>query len=210
MGEEAKSIGQAEKEQALKLKDEGNALFKKGEHLKAAGIYAKATKVDPTNHVLFSNLAAALLGTGHKFKQALAASDKAIALKPDFPKSHFRRGQALMGLTREEEAIECFHRTAELDPSNTLVAPKLAECGKLVEAKAFGKTPEGIALAKAGDPFPPSPRALGRSGLVGPYRDLIYRPLVFFLAQIGPLPTRTHPRRPPRRRQPSSRRRPRP
>jgi len=35
------------------LKEEGNALFKKGENLKAAGIYAKATKVDPTSHVLF-------------------------------------------------------------------------------------------------------------------------------------------------------------
>ena len=148
MGEQAKTIGDAEKAQALKLKDEGNALFKKGDHLKAAGVYAKATKVDPTNHVLFSNLAAALLGTGHKFKQALTAADKAIALQPDFPKSHFRRGCSLMGLTREEEAIECFHKTAELDPSNTLVAPKLAECIKLVEASKFGKTPEGIALAK--------------------------------------------------------------
>ena len=134
---------------ALKMKEEGNALFKKGETLKAAGIYAKATKVDPSNHVLFSNLAAALLGTGHKFKQALKACDEAIALNPEFPKSHFRRGQALMGLEREEEAIAAFTKAAELDPSNQLVAPKLAECAKQLKERTFGQTEEGKALAKA-------------------------------------------------------------
>ena len=116
-----KEVSEEDKAQALKLKDEGNKLFKVlthpfanllnpdparyqgGDHMKAAGIYAKASKLDPTNHVLFrhnshsfvdaapewavlghglprwgsaltiectgSNLAAALLGTGHKFKQ---------------------------------------------------------------------------------------------------------------------------------------------
>merc|ERR1711998_718826 len=100
--------------QALKLKDEGNKHFKAGEHMKAAGVYAKATKLDPTNHVLFSNLAAALLGTGHKFKQALAAAEKAVALNPDFAKSHFRQGQALVGLEREEEGIVALRRAIEL------------------------------------------------------------------------------------------------
>merc|ERR1712057_105379 len=130
MGETAVTMGEQvvseeDKAKACSLKDEGNKLFKAGNHLKAAGLYAKASKVDPSNHVLFSNLAAALLGTGHKFTQALAAADKALVLNPEFAKSHFRRGVALAGLEREEEAIVSLRRAVELDPANTSVPAKI-------------------------------------------------------------------------------------
>lgn len=137
MGEQV--VSEEDKAKACSLKDEGNKLFKAGNHLKAAGLYAKASKVDPSNHVLFSNLAAALLGTGHKFSQALSAADKALVINPDFAKSHFRRGVALAGLEREEEAIVSLRRAVELDPANTSVPAKITECAKQVAERCTQK-----------------------------------------------------------------------
>merc|ERR1711939_322845 len=121
-------VSEESQKEALKLKDEGNTLFKSGNHMKAAGLYAKATKKDPNNHVLFSNLAAALLAPQvWKYKQALTAADQAIALNPEFHKSHFRRGVALTGLQREEEAIEALLRAGDLEPSNMDVPANIIE-----------------------------------------------------------------------------------
>lgn len=38
------------------------------------------------------------------FQLALSDADRAIALKPDWPKCYYRRGRALKGLKRSEEA----------------------------------------------------------------------------------------------------------
>lgn len=40
-------------EDALALKEKGNVEFKKGEFLRAAGLYTKAIKLDPENAVLY-------------------------------------------------------------------------------------------------------------------------------------------------------------
>eukprot|EP00658_Telonema_sp_P-2_P044772 TRINITY_DN3267_c0_g1_i1.p1 TRINITY_DN3267_c0_g1~~TRINITY_DN3267_c0_g1_i1.p1 ORF type:complete len:357 (+),score=109.12 TRINITY_DN3267_c0_g1_i1:76-1146(+) len=96
---------------------QGNKLFKAKQYLKAAGEYSKAMKLDKTSHVYPSNLAAALLAI-NKYKQALGASETAISLKPEFEKGHFRRGQALEGLERYEEAAEAYMEAARLNPSN--------------------------------------------------------------------------------------------
>lgn len=37
----------------LDLKEQGNALYRDGDFLKAAAAYSKAIKQDPNNHVLF-------------------------------------------------------------------------------------------------------------------------------------------------------------
>lgn len=94
----------------------------------------KATKLDPSNHVIFSNLAAALLPI-NKFKQALAATEKAIELEETFAKSHHRQGQALTGLLREEEAIASFRRAVELDPANTATPTSMRKAAEQCAAR---------------------------------------------------------------------------
>lgn len=37
----------------LDLKEQGNALYREGDYLKAAAAYSKAIKADPNNHVLY-------------------------------------------------------------------------------------------------------------------------------------------------------------
>ena len=51
------SASGAVNEAALALMEQGTALFKDGEFLKAAGMYAKAAKKDPENPTVHCNLA---------------------------------------------------------------------------------------------------------------------------------------------------------
>ena len=61
---------------ADKLKAEGNAFFKASDFLKAAATYAKAIKVDPKNHILYSNRSQAFLKL-NKVQKALEDAEKA-------------------------------------------------------------------------------------------------------------------------------------
>ena len=72
-------------EVALEFKELGNKEFKSGSYLKAAGLYSKAIKADPSNHVLYSNRCAALLQLS-KVTKALADAETAISLKPTWGK----------------------------------------------------------------------------------------------------------------------------
>lgn len=98
--------------------NQANDLFKDGEFLKAAGMYTKATKSDPTNPVGFSNLAYALLKI-NKFPKAIAAADKAIELDPNSFKGHFRKGIAQYGALMFEEAVDSFTAAAGTSPENS-------------------------------------------------------------------------------------------
>lgn len=67
------------------------------------------------------NLAAALLALS-KFKQALTAAEKSVALKEDWDKGHFRCAQALEGLGKEVEALQAYHQAAKCNPGNEEVS----------------------------------------------------------------------------------------
>ena len=71
--------------EALKLKELGNKEYKCGAYLKAAGLYTKAIKKDPNNHVLYSNRCAALLQLS-KISKALADAKMAIKIMPTWGK----------------------------------------------------------------------------------------------------------------------------
>ena len=43
---------------------------------------------------------------------------QATKLRPEWVKGHARRGAALMGLARPEEALEAYERAAALEPKN--------------------------------------------------------------------------------------------
>lgn len=65
------------------LKGEGNKLLQSGDFEEAIGKYTEAIELDPDNHVLYSNRAAALTKAG-KYLEALGDADKTIQLKPDW------------------------------------------------------------------------------------------------------------------------------
>lgn len=71
--------------------------------------YTDAIKVDPTNHVLYSNRANAYTRL-ESFKEALRDADECVKLEGNWAKGHARRGAALAGLRQHDEAYEAYGR----------------------------------------------------------------------------------------------------
>jgi len=69
----------------LDLKDKGNAALGAGNYEQAIEHYTEAIKLDPNNHVLFSNRSAAYAKQG-KYLNALEDAEKTVSIKPDWPK----------------------------------------------------------------------------------------------------------------------------
>lgn len=95
-------------EESEKHKAAGNAFFKAGEHLKAAASYTKAIKLQPENHVLYSNRSQAFLKLS-KVTKALDDADKCISLAPDFVKGYHRKANALHAMSepaKTDEAVQ--------------------------------------------------------------------------------------------------------
>jgi small glutamine-rich tetratricopeptide repeat-containing protein alpha len=84
----------ADKENADKLKQEGNALMSGKKYDEAITSYSKAIAIDPKNPVYYSNRAAA-----HSSKNdhlaAVGDAEKAISVDPQFVKAYHRLGYAI-------------------------------------------------------------------------------------------------------------------
>ena len=98
--------------------------FKQKLHLKAAGCYTKAVKKDPSDPVLRSNLAAALIGLS-KFDKAVLAAEECVKLDPEFEKGRYRLACALHGAERYDEAVLAFEETQRINPKNKDAKKKL-------------------------------------------------------------------------------------
>lgn len=114
------------------LKRRGNAAFKSHSLKEADTLYSKAIEHCPEAHALWSNRSATRAGMG-RFAEALSDADECEAVKPDWPKAHMRRGQALKGLKRFRDAHAAFERALELEPSNRQVLKESAAVLKLAE-----------------------------------------------------------------------------
>ena len=144
------------------FKEEGNALFKAGEYLKAAAAYTKAIKAEPSNHVYYSNRANAFLKLS-KAGKALADAEKCLELAPDFVKGYHRKASALHASEKGDEACEVLLSAIEkgLDTNNDMVRMGIAIKGKTFVQLAASKRPGGPPPPAANDkengaPAPPS------------------------------------------------------
>lgn len=125
-------------------KNAGNAHFKAGDYLKAAASYTKAIKLEPTNHVFYSNRAQAFLKL-NKVSRALEDADKCIELEPLFVKGYHRRALALAALDRKAEAGDMCMKACEMDPSNR----DLIQLGVTLRGKQFVAEVAAIRKARA-------------------------------------------------------------
>jgi tetratricopeptide (TPR) repeat protein len=112
--------------EAARFKDLGNEALKAGQADKAAELYTKAIQLDPRNHLLYSNRAAALASLG-EFERALSDSAHVIALEPTWVKGHARKGGALKALKRYAESIAAYQHALRLEPQNAQVRASLEE-----------------------------------------------------------------------------------
>lgn len=121
----------------------GNNAFKNGDFAMAAALYTRALELAARDgdtgiaHMVHANRSAAQCRLGD-YAAALADADAAVALAPDWPRGHQRRGAALLRLGRARAAAEAFARAAELKPDDKDVAAALADARTaLAAAQAF-------------------------------------------------------------------------
>eukprot|EP01114_Cavostelium_apophysatum_P011298 TRINITY_DN25512_c0_g1_i1.p2 TRINITY_DN25512_c0_g1~~TRINITY_DN25512_c0_g1_i1.p2 ORF type:complete len:292 (+),score=58.37 TRINITY_DN25512_c0_g1_i1:77-877(+) len=132
-------------------KNTGNQAFQKGNNAEAVRCYTKAIEIDPKSHVYYTNRATAYAGM-EEWEKCLADSDKAIAIKDDWVKGYFRKGQALVGLKRYEEGVVVYRRAVELDPKNEDIVSRLKEAEQMHKKNKPKVNPDGT-------PFTPGQRA---------------------------------------------------
>ncbi|XP_078684505.1 LON peptidase N-terminal domain and RING finger protein 1-like isoform X1 [Branchiostoma floridae x Branchiostoma belcheri] len=113
---------------AVRLKWEGNDLFSKKDFSKATEKYTEALNLVPGDPILHSNRSHAY-SSNHEWSLALKDALQVCQLRPDWPKGHYRKGMALIGMGRHEEAMSCFLQCLTLDPD---VRPAKAELERLL------------------------------------------------------------------------------
>jgi len=111
-------------------KNQGNQAFQKGQHQEAIKCYSKAIDIDGNNHVYFTNRATAYASI-EEWEKCLSDSNKAIAIKNDWVKGYFRKGQAHVGLKQYEEGYAAYKRAVELDPKNEDITGRMKEAEQL-------------------------------------------------------------------------------
>ncbi|XP_062568112.1 small glutamine-rich tetratricopeptide repeat-containing protein beta-like [Saccostrea cucullata] len=106
-----------EKEQAEKLKNEGNNFMKEEKFSDALECYSQAIKLDNKNSVYYCNRAAAYSKL-NKNIQAIEDCERALNIDPQYSKAYGRMGIAYTALMDHESARECYRKALELDPTN--------------------------------------------------------------------------------------------
>jgi len=126
-------------EQAERYKAQGNTALQGGLHDEAVRLYTLAIREDPFCEVYFSNRSAAYAAL-KRFTEALEDADEAIQLKRDWVKGHMRRGAALAGMKKHEEAHKAYKKACVLEPANPQLRQQMETEEKLAtEAREKAK-----------------------------------------------------------------------
>ena len=123
-------------EQAERYKTQGNQALQGGMYDEAVRLYTLAVREDPFNEVYFSNRSAAFVAL-KQFKEALDDADEVVRIKPAWVKGHTRRGAALSGMKKHEEARKAYAKACDLEPANAQVRQQME-----AEAKAAAAATE--------------------------------------------------------------------
>lgn len=107
----------ADKEEAERMKTEGNNLMRTEKFQEALDMYSKAIELDGSNPVFYCNRAAAHSKmTSHHL--AIEDCQRAIDMDPSYSKAYGRMGLAHSSLNKHKEAVDNFKKALELEPDN--------------------------------------------------------------------------------------------
>jgi len=101
--------------QSRQVAVQGNQLAQQNDYTGAVEMFTKAISLDPTDFRFFGNRSYCF-DRLENYTKALVDSDAAIKLAPEWPKGFFRKGRALTGLNRFQEAEQVFQQVLKLDP----------------------------------------------------------------------------------------------
>lgn len=111
------------------LKEEGNALVKKGEHQKAVDKYTQSLKHNPTEVTTYTNRALCYLSLKQP-KDAVRDCDKALWYDSSNVKALYRRAQAHRQLKDNKACEEDLIRLLKVEPKNTAALNLMQELQK--------------------------------------------------------------------------------
>lgn len=95
----------------------GNEAVKAKEYDEAIKAYSRSIELNPDEAFTYANRAMAYLKKKN-YKNVISDAEMAINLKPGYLKAYHRRGKALAGLGKHEEAIKDFQHILEEEPEN--------------------------------------------------------------------------------------------
>lgn len=105
-------------------------LVEQGSKDEAAEIHNRRTRVEARN----AHAIGKALTMEGQHERAAPFFERAIALKPDYEKAHWRLGETFSHLNRKPEALRCYRRCQELDPDDV-------EAGFMIAALGEGEMP---------------------------------------------------------------------
>ncbi|TID19615.1 stress-induced-phosphoprotein 1 [Venturia nashicola] len=119
------------------LKQEGNKLFAEKKFAESIEKFTEAIKLEPKNHVLYSNRA----GSYASLKQhhlALEDANKVVEIKPDWPKGWTRKAAALHGEGDLLGAKDAYEKALELDGNNAAAKAGLQSVERAMQSEGGG------------------------------------------------------------------------
>ncbi|RIA92545.1 hypothetical protein C1645_62473 [Glomus cerebriforme] len=129
--------------QITKLKEDGNKSFKSQKYSEAIKSYSSAIELafqrpfwesheltEQEVSVCLSNRSTAYISC-EQWVNAYVDAEWSIRIKPDYSKAYFRKGKALMGMKRYEEAVHAFEIGLEFEPKDESFINSLKEARKL-------------------------------------------------------------------------------
>uniref|UniRef100_A0A672FQ81 RRM domain-containing protein n=1 Tax=Salarias fasciatus TaxID=181472 RepID=A0A672FQ81_SALFA len=106
---------------------QGIQMFEQGQYNQAVDMFTEAMSWDPNDHRFYGNRSYCYWCL-EQYSSALTDAQRSIQLAPHWPKGHFRKGCALMGLKRYSEAEQAMEQVLRLDPSCREASSKLFAC----------------------------------------------------------------------------------
>ncbi|XP_041642315.1 hsp70-Hsp90 organizing protein 1-like [Cheilinus undulatus] len=127
---EARSSQEASEEMKRRgeaLTVQGIEMFERGRYSQAVHMFTEAIYCDPKDHRFYGNRSYCYWCL-EQYSSALADAQRSIQLAPDWPKGHFRKGCALMGLKCFSKAEEAMAQVLKLDQHCKEASSKLFTC----------------------------------------------------------------------------------
>ncbi|KAL7634113.1 UNVERIFIED_CONTAM: hypothetical protein RMT77_015441 [Armadillidium vulgare] len=106
-----------DKEEAERLKNDGNQQMREERFDKALELYTKAIAKDSLNSVYYCNRAAAHSKLNNHL-EAIEDCRRALQIEPNYGKAYGRMGLAYSALDKAMEAKDCYQKALELEPDN--------------------------------------------------------------------------------------------
>ncbi|XP_049590738.1 uncharacterized protein si:dkey-33c12.4 [Syngnathus scovelli] len=127
-------------ERSKRLATQGNECARDGRYDLAVDFFTEAIQYNPTEMRLFGNRAFCLEKL-QDYEKALADAELCLKMSPNWIKGLFRKGRALAGLKRYEEAAQAFQGVLKLDPSCAEAAQEIMQT-QILQLMEYGFTRE--------------------------------------------------------------------